>query len=139
MTIGPALNASLNATSAVLLLLGWRFIRRRAVAAHRACMVAATIVSLLFLGCYLYYHAHAGTTRFVGPAPARLIYLIILVSHTILAMLLPVLVPITLVLGSRGRFEKHRRIARWTFPIWLYVSVTGVVVYVMLYHLFPSR
>lgn len=135
----PTLNACLNASSALLLVAGWRFVRRGAVAAHRTCMVAATIVSLLFLAGYLYYHAHAGTTRFVGPAPARLIYLAILGSHTILAMLLPVLVPVTLIFGLRGRIEKHRRIARWTFPIWLYVSVTGVIVYLMLYHFFPSR
>lgn len=135
----PTLNACLNATSALLILLGWRFIRRREIPAHKACMVGATIVSLFFLAGYLYYHAHAGTTKFAGTGLARPVYFSILVTHTVLAMLLPVLVPITLGLALRGRFERHRRLARWTFPIWLYVSVTGVIVYLMLYHFYPSR
>ncbi len=134
----PALNAVLNATSAVLLVGGWVAIRGRRVAVHRACMVAALVTSVLFLASYLVYHAHAGTTRFPGTGLARIVYFTILGTHTPLAALVPVLAIVTLSLALRGRFERHVRVARWTLPIWLYVSVTGVVIYMMLYHLYPQ-
>jgi len=131
----PTLNAGLNATSAVLLLLGYRFIRRRQVAAHRACMLAAFAASSLFLIAYLTYHFQVGSVRFTGTGGLRSVYLTILASHTLLAALVPPLAIITLWRAMRARFDRHRRIARWTLPVWLYVSVTGVVVYWMLYHL----
>lgn len=135
----PTLNACLNAASALLLLLGFYFIRQRNIQAHRACMGGAFFVSMLFLVSYLIYHYHAGTTRFTGQGMVRPAYFTILISHTVLAALVPFLAIITLTRALRGQFEKHRRIARWTLPIWLYVSVTGVIVYVMLYHLYPSQ
>jgi uncharacterized membrane protein YozB (DUF420 family) len=134
MTYLPTLNACLNATSALLLIIGFHFIRQRNVKAHRACMVSAFFVSVLFLISYLTYHYHAGATRFMGQGVVRIVYFSILISHTVLAALVPVLAVITLWRAARGQFAKHRRIARWTLPAWLYVSVTGVVVYVMLYH-----
>ena len=135
----PTLNAMLNATSGILLSVGYVFIRRRNVAAHRACMIAALASSALFLISYLYYHYHAGATRFAGAGAARAIYFIILTTHTILAVVIVPFVLITVTRALRGQFERHRKVARWTFPMWLYVSVTGVVVYLMLYHWFPSR
>jgi len=102
-------------------------------------MGSAFFVSILFLISYLTYHYHAGTTRFTGQGIVRIIYFSILLSHTILAAIVPVLAILTLRRALQGRYEKHRRIARWTLPLWLYVSVTGVVVYVMLYHLYPTR
>lgn len=135
----PTLNACLNATSTLLLLLGFYFIRRRNILAHRACMGGAFLVSILFLVSYLTYHYHAGTTRFTGQGIVRLAYFTILVSHTVLAALVPFLAVITLVRALRGQYEKHRRIARWTLPTWLYVSATGVVVYLMLYQLYPPQ
>lgn len=134
----PTLNACLNATSALLLVLGFYFIRQRNIQAHRACMGGAFLVSILFLVSYLIYHYHAGATHFTGQGMVRLAYFIILISHTVLAALVPFLAVITLLLALRGQYNKHRRIARWTLPIWLYVSVTGVIVYLMLYHLYPS-
>lgn len=131
----PTLNAFLNATSAVLLVTGYRFIRQRNLRAHRACMLTAFTVSVLFLLSYLTYHYQAGTTRFSGQGWVRLVYFAILISHTALAMLVPFLAVITLFRAVKEQFLRHRRIARWTLPIWLYVSVTGVVVYLMLYHL----
>lgn len=131
----PTLNAVLNATSAVLLILGYQFIRQQNIRAHRICMIAAFSVSVLFLISYLTYHYHAGTTRFPGQGWVRLVYFIILISHTILAALVPFLAVLTLFRALKEQFAKHRRIARWTLPIWLYVSVTGVLVYLMLYHL----
>jgi uncharacterized membrane protein YozB (DUF420 family) len=131
----PAINASLNALSAVFLTVGYGFIRARRIAAHKACMVSAAVVSLLFLSCYLYYHFHAGTTTFPGRGPVRTLYLTILLTHTVLAAVnLPMAVT-TLVLAFRGRLERHRRFARWNLPLWLYVSVTGVVIYWMLYQI----
>jgi uncharacterized membrane protein YozB (DUF420 family) len=130
----PTLNASLNATSAVLLVTGYAFIRRRRVGVHRACMLAAFAVSTTFLASYLAYHARVGTTSFQGQGLIRPVYFGILVTHTILAAAVVPLVLVTLTRALRGRFQRHRAIARWTFPIWLYVSVTGVVVYVILYH-----
>ena len=134
MSVLPTLNAGLNATSAVFLLLGYRFIRRRRVAAHRACMLAAFAASSLFLISYLAYHFQVGSVRFTGTGGLRSVYLTILASHTLLAALVPPLAIITLWRAMRARFDRHRRIARWTLPIWLYVSVSGVVVYWMLYH-----
>jgi putative membrane protein len=133
----PAVNASLNATSAVLLTAGYVAIRRRNVAVHRACMIAAFATSIVFLGCYVVYHLHAGTTRFPGTGLARTIYFTILGTHTPLAATVPFLAIVTLSRALAARFDSHRRIARWTWPIWMYVSVTGVLVYVMLYQLYP--
>ncbi len=131
----PALNAALNATSAILLACGYRFIRRRESRAHRACMIAAFSVSILFLISYLTYHYQVGSVRFPGTGWLRTTYLTILATHTVLAALVPPLAIVTLSRALRQRFDKHRRLARWTLPIWMYVSVTGVIVYWMLYHL----
>ncbi len=130
----PAVNAFLNATSATLLVSGYVFIRRRKLRAHRRCMLAAFIASVLFLVSYLTYHAEAGTTHFAGEGWVRTVYLGILGTHTVLAAAVPVLAALTLWRAWRFEFHRHRRLARWTFPIWLYVSVTGVVIYWMLYH-----
>lgn len=131
----PTLNAILNGTAAVLLVWGYKLIRAGRKRTHRNVMIAAFAVSTLFLISYLIYHAQAGTVRFQKTGPIRTVYLTILLTHTVLAAAVPFLAVITLVRGLRARFDKHRRIARWTLPIWLYVSVTGVVVYWMLYHL----
>jgi len=133
----PALNAVLNATSAVLVVFAYRAIRRRQVERHRALMLSAASVSALFLVSYLTYHARVGSVRFTASGPPRAIYFAVLVSHTLLAAATLPLVLRTLYLGLRRRDDRHRRIARWTLPIWLYVSVTGVVVYLMLYRLYP--
>jgi len=131
----PAINATLNAASAVLLVAGYGFIRRQRKVAHVACMVSAVVVSLLFLVSYLTYHAHVGSKHFEGLGIVRPIYIVILVSHTILAAVVALwLVPLTVYRAARRRFDRHKAIARWTFPVWLYVSVTGVVIYFMLYH-----
>ncbi len=132
----PAINAVLNGTSAVLILVGREFIRRGEMAKHRACMISAVIASSLFLASYLWYHAHVGVVRFQGTGWSRPVYFSILISHTVLAAVVAPLVLVTLWYGLRESFGKHRRIARWTYPVWMYVSITGVVVYVMLYHLF---
>ena len=134
----PHLNACLNATSAILLFSGWRFIKAHNVTAHRACQVSALIVSLLFLTSYLTYHYNHGTTRFQGTGLARPIYFTILTSHTILAIVIVPLVALTFYRAFRQDFVRHRRIARFTLPLWLYVSVTGVIVYLMLYQIYPS-
>jgi putative membrane protein len=131
----PTVNAALNATAAVLLIWGYTLIRRKRVETHRKVMIAAFVTSSLFLICYLVYHAQVGSVRFPKTGPIRTVYLSILGTHTLLAATVPVLAIITLSRALRRRFDKHRRIARWTLPIWLYVSVTGVVVYLMLYHL----
>lgn len=132
----PPIDATLNGTTAVLLAFGHNFIKRGEVRKHRATMIAAFITSCLFLGCYLYYHVHVGSVHFRGQGWSRPVYFSILISHTILAAAVVPLVLTTLILGLRGKFETHRRIARWTYPIWMYVSVTGVIVYLMLYKLF---
>ena len=132
----PALDAALNAASAVLLALGYFFIRRRNIRAHKTCMLSAFATSTLFLICYLTYHVHHGTTRFRGQGAIRPIYFAILGSHTVLAVVIVPLVLTTLYRAWRQRFNLHKRIARWTLPLWLYVSVTGVIVYWMLYHLY---
>ncbi|MBI3246480.1 MAG: DUF420 domain-containing protein [Deltaproteobacteria bacterium] len=139
MTYLPTLNACLNATSALLLITGFYFIRQRNIAAHRVCMVSAVIVSTLFLISYLTYHYSAGATRFPGQGFVRILYFAILLSHTVLAAIVPILALVTLWRAVRGQYDKHRRLARWTLPIWLYVSITGVMVYVMLYHLYPVQ
>ena len=133
----PHLNACLNGTSAILLFSGYSFIRARNVVAHRACQVAALIVSSLFLTSYLVYHYYHGTTRFLGTGVARPIYFIILTTHTILAIVIVPLVALTFYRALRGDFVRHRRIARVTLPLWLYVSITGVIVYLMLYQIYP--
>src|SRR5215510_3086521 len=134
----PHLNACLNGTSAVLLISGYTFIRLRNVAAHRACQVGALVVSLLFLASYITYHSYHGTTHFQGTGLARPIYFTILTSHTILAIVIVPLVFITFRRALRQDFSRHRRIARITLPLWLYVSITGVIVYLMLYQIYPS-
>lgn len=131
----PTLNAFLNASAAVLLVWGYTLIRRKRVETHRKVMTAAFVTSCLFLVSYLVYHAQAGSKRFAGTGAIRTVYLSILGTHTILAAAIPILAIVTLRRGLSGKYDRHRRIARWTLPIWLYVSVTGVIVYVMLYHL----
>ena len=133
----PALNATLNALSGILLLSGYVQIRRGNVRVHMRFMVAAFLVSVLFLISYLIYHYNVGSVGFTGQGWVRTVYFTLLITHTVLAAAVPPLAIITLHRAWRGRFERHRRIARWTFPIWLYVSVSGVAVYVFLYHLFP--
>lgn len=133
----PHVNACLNGTSAILLFTGYSFIRARNVIAHRACQIAALIVSLLFLASYLTYHYHHGATRFQGTGLARPFYFTVLTSHTILAIVIVPLVVLTFYRAFRGDFLRHRRIARITLPLWLYVSITGVIVYLMLYQIYP--
>jgi uncharacterized membrane protein YozB (DUF420 family) len=133
----PHLNAFLNGTSAVLLFTGYSFIRARNVIAHRACQIAALAVSSLFLVSYLFYHYHHGSTRFLGTGFVRPVYFTILTTHTILAAVIVPLIFLTFYRALRGDFIRHRRIARVTLPLWLYVSVTGVIVYLMLYHFYP--
>ncbi len=135
----PAVNAALNAISATLLLLGYRCVRRGHIRAHRACMLGAVCLSTLFLISYLTYHSAAGIVRFPGAGWVRALYLSILATHTLLAACVPPLVIVTLWRALAARFDRHRRIARWTFPIWLYVSITGVVIYWMLFHLAGAR
>lgn len=134
----PALNAILNSASALMLLLGYRFIRKRKILAHRICMLGAFLTSVLFLVSYLTYHYFHPTTLFQGPGWVRPIYFFILFSHVILAVVIVPLVLTTLSRALRGQFMAHRRIARITLPLWLYVSVTGVLVYLMLYQIFPG-
>ena len=131
----PTINAAFNATSALLLLLGYRFIRARRIDRHRACMVAAFTASCLFLVGYLTLHYHIGGTLFGHEGEwIRTLYFAVLLSHTVLAPAVAVMAVLTLRLGLKGKFDSHRRLARWTLPMWLYVSVTGVIIYVMLYH-----
>ncbi len=132
----PLLNASLNATAGVLLVIGYVLIRRGRVRLHRASMIGACVVSTLFLTSYVIYHANIGSKPFPGRGPIRFVYFVILITHVILAAAVPPLALITLTRGLRARFERHVAIARWTLPIWLYVSVTGVIVYVMLYRMY---
>ena len=131
----PAVNAILNATCGVLLVWGYILIRRRRKQAHKRVMITAFVISCAFLTCYLIYHWHVGSVHFPHTGFLRAVYLSILTTHTALAATVPVLAIITLNRGLSARFDKHRAIARWTLPIWLYVSVTGVVVYLMLYRL----
>ncbi len=131
----PTINAFLNGTAAVLLVWGYTLIRRKRVETHRKVMQTAFLVSCVFLVCYLVYHYQVGSVHYPHTGAIRTFYLGLLATHTVLAATVPVLAIITLRRGRSGRYEKHRQIARWTLPIWLYVSVTGVVVYLMLYHL----
>jgi uncharacterized membrane protein YozB (DUF420 family) len=135
----PHLNASLNTTSAILLITGYAFIRARRITAHRNCQISAFVCSTLFLVSYLTYHYFHGATHFPGQGIARPVYFTILISHTILAVVIVPLVLVTLYRAARGDFVRHRAIARWTLPLWLYVSVTGVIVYLMLYQIYPAR
>jgi uncharacterized membrane protein YozB (DUF420 family) len=135
ITTLPLVNATLNGIATLLLIAGYIFIRRGQQDAHRIAMVAAFATSVLFLVSYLVYHAHAGSRPFTGQGPIRTVYFTILISHIILAALIPPLAGITLWLAFRGRFTRHRGIARWTLPMWLYVSVTGIAVYWMLYQM----
>jgi uncharacterized membrane protein YozB (DUF420 family) len=140
----PTLNAILNATSGILIVAGFIMIRNKRVSAHRACMISAVVTSTLFLISYITYHSYhyyhgVGVTRFVGTGASRPIYFTILTTHTFLAVVTVPLVLVTLSRAIKNQFARHMRIAKWTFPIWLYVSVTGVVVYLMLYHIYPSH
>jgi putative membrane protein len=138
-SILPHLNAALNAASFLLLVAGLYNILRGRVAAHRACMLSALVVSTLFLISYVIYHAQYGSVRFMGQGLVRPVYFVILITHVVLAVTIVPLVFITARRALAGDFARHRRIARWTYPLWLYVSVTGVVVYLMLYHLYKPQ
>jgi len=133
-----AILAILNSTSAILLIAGYRFIRKGKINAHRNCQLTAFTTSTLFLISYLTYHYYHGATRFPGQGIVRPIYFAILITHTTLAVVIVPMILLTLYRAARRDFIRHRRIARWTLPLWLYVSITGVVVYLMLYHLYPS-
>lgn len=135
-SIFPKINATLNGSSAVLLVAGRVLIARGKIAAHRAVMLTALVTSSLFLVSYLYYHYHVGSVHFRGTGWSRRVYFTILISHTILAAVIVPMVMVTLTRALREQFDRHRVIARWTFPLWLYVSATGVVVYLMLYRIF---
>ena len=134
-TVLPAVNATLNAISTVFLAVGWTFIRRRDMRRHRFCMLAAFATSALFLTSYVIYHANVGSVPFQGQGGIRVVYFAILITHIVLAALILPLALMTLSRALAQRFDRHRTIARWTLPIWLYVSVTGVVIYLMLYQL----
>ena len=134
----PAVNAALNTLSTIFLTCGYIFIRRQRQVAHRNCMIGAVISSALFLTCYLIYHYNAGRTVFRDPAWFRPVYLTILLTHTILAVVIVPMVLTTLYHAVRRQFERHKKIARWTWPIWMYVSITGVLIYFLLYHVFPQ-
>jgi len=135
----PAVNASLNGLSALFLTAGFIFIRRKNKIAHRNCMIAAFVTSIFFLACYLTYHLTVRTvTHFRDPEWFRPIYLTILLTHTVLAVVIVPLILVTLNRARLQRFELHKKIARWTWPLWMYVSVTGVVVYLLLYQIFPQ-
>lgn len=131
----PEVNATLNGLAAVFLLLGFVFVRRRRIGEHKACMLVATAVSAAFLVSYLIHHARVGSVPFAGEGTIRVVYFAILIPHVVLAAVMVPMVLTTLYRALTGRFERHRRIARWTWPTWMFVSVSGVAVYVMLYHL----
>ncbi len=139
----PTVNATLNGTATLLLITGYRLIKAKRETAHARVMLSAFAVSIVFLVCYLTYHAGLryqtgqGHVTFQGPPAVRGVYLAILITHVVLAAIVPVLAGVTIYLGYRDRRIRHRRWAKWTFPIWLYVSITGVVIYLMLYHLYP--
>jgi uncharacterized membrane protein YozB (DUF420 family) len=134
-TVLPAVNATLNAISTVFLTVGWLFIRQRQVDRHRLCMLGAFTTSALFLTSYVVYHVKVGSVPFTGQGVIRVVYFTILITHVVLAAAILPLALITLSRALARRFDRHRKIARWTLPLWLYVSVTGVVIYVMLYQL----
>ncbi|MDL1893422.1 DUF420 domain-containing protein [Sphingobacteriales bacterium CHB3] len=133
----PLVNALLNTTSTVFLLLGYYYIRRKRKAAHKKAMIAALVTSSVFLLSYLIYHYNVGSVKFTAEGTVRTVYFTILLTHTVLAAAVPPLAIVTVVKALRERFDKHKRIARWTLPIWLYVSVTGVAIYLMLYQFYP--
>ena len=135
----PVVNAVLNSLSAVLLTLGFVFIKTGNKIAHRNCMISAFLTSSLFLVCYLTYHYYAGATRFLNPQWFRPIYLVLLLTHTVLAVAVVPMILLTFNHAFRARFDKHRVIARWTWPVWMYVSITGVLIYLLLYQIFPQR
>ena len=141
----PTVNASLNGLSAALLTAGFIFIRQKKIIPHRNCMISAFCVSVIFLICYITYHTylavvlHRGPTRFENPLWFRPIYLTILLTHTVLAIVIVPMILITLSRALRERFDKHKKVARWTWPLWMYVSVTGVIVYLLLYQIFPQK
>ncbi|HEV3316789.1 MAG TPA: DUF420 domain-containing protein [Candidatus Angelobacter sp.] len=137
--IFPAINATLNGASAILITSGRILIHQKRIRLHRACMIAAVTTSSLFLISYITYHLHVRSVHFPGQGWVRTLYFAILISHTFLAATVVPLVMTSLTLGLRERFDRHRRISRWTFPVWLYVSVTGVVVYVMLYKIYGAH
>ena len=134
----PAVNASLNALSACLLACGYLFIKQKKIRAHRNCMITAFATSTLFLIFYLVYHANVGRTVFKEPASFRPIYLTILATHTVLAVVIVPMILMSLSRALKERFEAHKKIARWTWPLWMYVSVTGVVIYLILYKIYPQ-
>lgn len=134
----PTVNAVLNGICALLLVAGFAFVRAGRVTAHRRCMWSALATSCLFLISYLTYHSQVGSTRFTAEGWIRPLYFTILLSHTILAVVIVPLVLLTLRRAVREQFDRHRRLARWTLPLWLYVSVTGVAIYILLYHAFPT-
>ena len=136
VTALPLVNACLNALAAVLLVAGYLAIRRRHITLHRRLMISAFTTSVLFLISYVVYHAQAGSRPFPGQGPIRIVYFAVLISHVILAAVIPPLAGLTLWRGLTSRFDRHVRIARWTLPLWLYVSVTGIVVYLMLYQMY---
>lgn len=133
----PGVNAALNTASALLLVAGYLFIRKRRIEAHRLCMLSAFTASTLFLVSYLTYHFQVGSVPFPGRGWIRAVYFTVLISHTSLAVAIVPLVLVTLARALKGQFDRHKRIARWTLPLWLYVSITGVMVYWMLYWLYP--
>ena len=135
-SIFPVIDATLNGITAALLAVGHHLIKRGAVAKHRAVMITAFVVSSAFLACYLYYHYHVGSVHFRGQGWSRPLYFSILISHTVLAGIVVPMILITFGFALSNQFDRHRRLARWTYPIWMYVSVTGVVVYLMLYKIF---
>ena len=135
----PAVNACLNGLASLLLIAGYVFIKRGDRTAHRNCMIAALTASTLFLASYLYYHFHAGRTVFKDPAWFRPIYLTLLLTHTILAVAIVPMILVTVSRAAKARFELHKKIARWTWPLWMYVSVTGVIIYFLLYQIFPQQ
>lgn len=135
----PHLNALLNTTSGIFLVAGYFFIRRRRITAHLVCMISAFVVSVAFLISYLIYHYTHLATPFTGQGLVRPVYYTILATHVVLAMVIVPLILVTLTRAARSEFFRHRKIARWTLPLWLYVSVTGVIVYLMLYHFYPAR
>lgn len=132
----PAVNATLNGISAVLLVIGYVLVRQRKLTQHKRVMIAAFAVSTLFLIGYVVYHYNVGSRKFPGQGPIRSVYFFVLITHIVLAALVPPMAIVTLVRGLRARYDRHARLARWTLPIWLYVSVTGVIVYVMLYRMY---
>ncbi len=140
MTISdfPQVNAGLNSLSTVLLVAGWWFIKSERKQAHIACMAAALVASAVFLTCYLIYHFNVGSVKFTTEGWPRMVYFPLLISHLILAIVVVPMVTLTVVPALRARYDRHKKFARWTLPVWLYVSVTGVLVYLMLYIWFPS-